>query len=312
MSAGVAVYPDDGGTVQALMRNADSALYDAKGRGRGCFQVYRPELTDSANSRLMLDADLRNAINNEEFEIYYQPLIDIHSGAVSSVEALLRWHHPKKGLLGPEDFIDYALESGLICLMGDWVIQRACEQLARWRDGGIRLAMSINVSARQFQQDSLIARVARCLQQFNLDPQLLIIEITEQIFMEEVEAVLQRVQALRDLGVKISLDDFGTGYSSLNYIVRFSPDYLKIDRSFVARIGEQAQHNDMVEAIVGLGRIVPLGIVAEGVETQEQFDFLKTCGCNFAQGFYFSKPCCASDLSAYLTHQEHRLAAECH
>lgn len=312
MSVGVAVYPDDGDTVQALMRNADSALYDAKGRGRGCFQMYRPELTESANSRLMLDADLRTAINNEEFEIYYQPLIDIHSGAVSSVEALLRWHHPKKGLLGPEDFIDYALESGLICLMGDWVIQRACEQLARWRDGGIRLAMSINVSARQFQQDSLIARVARCLQQFNLDPQLLIIEITEQIFMEEVEAVLQRVQALRNLGVKISLDDFGTGYSSLNYIVRFSPDYLKIDRSFVARIGEQAQHNDMVEAIVGLGRIVPLGIVAEGVETQEQFDFLKTCGCNFAQGFYFSKPCCASDLSAYLTHQEQRLAAECH
>ncbi|HMW49931.1 MAG TPA: EAL domain-containing protein, partial [Cellvibrionaceae bacterium] len=286
--------------------------YDAKGRGRGCFQVYRPELTESANLRLMLDADLRTAINNEEFEIYYQPLIDIDSGKVSSVEALLRWHHPKKGLLGPEDFIPYALESGLICHMGDWVIVSACEQLARWRDEGIALAMSINVSARQFQTDALVARVARCLQQFNLDPQQLIIEITEQIFMEEVDAVLQRVQALRNLGVKISLDDFGTGYSSLNYIVRFSPDYLKIDRSFVARIGEQAEHNGMVEAIVGLGRIVPLGIVAEGVETQEQFDFLKTCGCHFAQGFYFSKPCCAEDLSHYLLHQQPVAQAQCH
>lgn len=312
MSAGVAVYPFDGDTVQTLMRNADSALYDAKGRGRGCFQVYRPELTESANLRLMLDADLRTAINNEEFEIYYQPLIDMHTGQVSSVEALLRWNHPKKGLLGPESFIDYALESGLICHMGDWVIVSACEQLARWRDAGLALAMSINVSARQFQSDSLIARVARCLQQFNLDPQYLIIEITEQIFMEEVSDLLQRVQALRNLGVKISLDDFGTGYSSLNYIVRFSPDYLKIDRSFVARIGEQAQHNGMVEAIVGLGRIVPLGIVAEGVETQEQFDFLKACGCNFAQGFYFSKPCSAADLSLYLRHQEPVAQAECH
>jgi len=312
MSAGVAVYPFDGDTVQTLMRNADSALYDAKGRGRGCFQVYRPELTESANLRLMLDADLRTAINNEEFEIYYQPLIDIISGKVSSVEALLRWNHPKKGLLGPESFINYALESGLICHMGDWVIVSACEQLARWREAGLNVAMSINVSARQFQQDSLIARVARCLQQFNLDPQYLIIEITEQIFMEEVEAVLQRVQALRNLGVKISLDDFGTGYSSLNYIVRFSPDYLKIDRSFVGRIGEQAQHNGMVEAIIGLGRIVPLGIVAEGVETQEQFDFLKACGCNFAQGFYFSKPCSASDISLYLAVREQAELEHCH
>ncbi|HRH77450.1 MAG TPA: EAL domain-containing protein, partial [Cellvibrionaceae bacterium] len=184
--------------------------------------------------------------------------------------------------------------------LGDWAIVSACAQLARWRDAGLVLAMSINVSARQFHTDSLVARVARCLQQFNLDPQYLIIEITEQIFMDEVEEVLQRVQALRNLGVKISLDDFGTGYSSLNYIVRFSPDYLKIDRSFIARIGEQAQHNGMVEAIVGLGRIVPLGIVADGVETQAQFDFLKASGCHFTQGFYFSKPCCAEDLSRYL------------
>ncbi len=303
MSAGVAVYPFDGDTVQTLMRNADSALYDAKGRGRGCFQVYRPELTESANLRLMLDADLRTAINNQEFEIYYQPLIDLRTGGVSSVEALLRWNHPKKGLLAPESFIDYALESGLICPMGDWVIASVCAQLAAWRQVGLNVAVSINVSARQFQQDSLIARVARCLQQYKIDPQYLIIEITEQIFMEEVEAVLQRVQALRNLGVRISLDDFGTGYSSLNYIVRFSPDYLKIDRSFVGRIGEQAQHNGMVEAIVGLGRIVPLGIVAEGVETQQQFDFLKASGCHFAQGYYFSKPCCAEDISHYLTAQ---------
>jgi diguanylate cyclase (GGDEF)-like protein/PAS domain S-box-containing protein len=301
MSAGVAVYPFDGDTAQTLMRNADSALYDAKGRGRGCFQVYRPELTESANLRLMLDADLRTAINNEEFEIYYQPLIDMHSGKVSSLEALLRWNHPKKGLLSPDSFIDYAHESGLICQMGDWVIAGACAQLAAWRDAGVNVAVSINVSARQFQQDSLISRVAQCLSDYRVDPQYLIIEITEQIFMDEAEAVLHRVQSLRNLGVKISLDDFGTGYSSLNYIVRFSPDYLKIDRSFVGRIGEQAQHNGLVEAIVGLGRIVPLGIVAEGVETQAQYDFLMACGCNFAQGFYFSEPRSAGDISHYLT-----------
>ncbi|HEY6530335.1 MAG TPA: EAL domain-containing protein [Cellvibrionaceae bacterium] len=303
MSAGVAVYPFDGDTAQTLMRNADSALYDAKGRGRGCFQVYRPELTESANLRLMLDADLRTAINNEEFEIYYQPLIDMHSGKVSSLEALLRWNHPKKGLLGPDSFIDYAHESGLICQMGDWVIASACAQLAAWRDAGVNVAVSINVSARQFQQDSLISRVAHCLSKYHVDPQYLIIEITEQIFMDEAEAVLHRVQSLRNLGVKISLDDFGTGYSSLNYIVRFSPDYLKIDRSFVGRIGEQAQHNGVVEAIVGLGRIVPLGIVAEGVETQAQYDFLMACGCNFAQGFYFSEPRSVGDISHYLTTQ---------
>lgn len=300
LSAGVAVYPHDGDCVQTLMRNADSALYDAKARGRGCYQMYRPELTEFANVRLMLDADLRTAINNEEFEVYYQPLIDIKSGTVRSVEALLRWHHPRKGLLKPDSFIDYAYESGLICHMGDWVIDSACAQLAAWQSVGVNVAMSINVSSRQFQQDSLITRVANCINLYRINPRDLIIEITEQIFMEETETVLKRVQALRNLGVKISLDDFGTGYSSLNYIVRFAPDYLKIDRSFVERIGDQAQHNGMVEAIVGLGRIVPLGIVAEGVETQVQFDFLSACGCNFAQGFYFSEARSAADISGYL------------
>lgn len=310
MSAGVAMFPCDGDCVQTLMRNADSALYDAKARGRGCYQLYRPELTEFANLRLILDADLRTAINNEEFEIYYQPLVDIRSGKVRTVEALLRWRHPRKGLLGPDQFIDYAYESGLICQMGDWVITSACAQLAAWQGLGLQVAMSINVSARQFQQDALVTRIANCINQYRLDPQDLILEITEQIFMEEAEAVVQRVQALRTLGVKISLDDFGTGYSSLNYIVRFSPDYLKIDRSFIGRIGEQIQHNGMVEAIVGLGRVVPLGVVAEGVETQEQLDFLISCGCNFAQGFYFSEPRCAAEIGAYLA--THGASVELH
>ncbi|MEY4589692.1 MAG: hypothetical protein RL497_1768 [Pseudomonadota bacterium] len=290
MSVGVAIYPEDGETVQVLMRNADSALYDAKARGRGSFQLYRPELTEIANQQLILDADLRNAINNDEFEIYYQPLVDMDTGQVRSLEALLRWHHPKKGLLKPNSFIDYAHESGLIFNLGEWVLLNACQQMAQWQASGVDITLSINVSAKQFQQDTLALRIEEVLAQYGLNPKCLIVEITEQIFMEEVEAVWQRVNSLRQLGVKIALDDFGVGYSSLNYIVRFSPDYLKIDRSFIERIGEQAQHNDMVEAIVGLSKIVPLEVIAEGVETQAQFDFLLGCGCHVAQGYYFSEP----------------------
>lgn len=290
ISFGIALYPTDGDDAKALLRNADSALYDAKAKGRGCSQLYRKELTEYVHNRLRLDNDLRKAISNNEFELYYQPIINLQTNQIASTEALLRWHHPTRGMVPPDEFIPYAQENGLIIPIGEWVIKQACTQAAEWHKAGFPLSVSINVSVRQFEQNNLLELFSKALAESYFPAEKLVIEITEQMFLENTENNLKKISELKDIGIRISLDDFGVGYSSLSYIVRFAPHYLKIDRSFVNRIGEAKEHDEMVNAIIGLSKIIPMKIVGEGIEQENQRDFLSSRGCDLGQGYLFSRP----------------------
>ncbi|MEN0036461.1 MAG: EAL domain-containing protein [Cellvibrio sp.] len=290
MSFGIALYPTDGDDAKTLLRNADSALYEAKAKGRGCSQLYRKELTEYVHNRLRLDNDLRKAITNHEFELYYQPIINLKTNQIASAEALLRWHHPTRGMVPPNDFIPYAQENGMIIPIGDWVIKQACADAAEWKEAGFPINVSINVSVRQFEQNNLLDVFTKALASSQLPAEKLIVEITEQMFLENTENNLEQISALKNIGIRISLDDFGVGYSSLSYIVRFAPHYLKIDRSFVSRIGEAKEHDEMVNAIIGLSKIIPMKIVGEGIEEESQRDFLASRGCDMGQGYLFSRP----------------------
>lgn len=290
ISFGIALYPTDGENTKTLLRNADSALYDAKTKGRGCCQLYRKELTEYVHNRLRLDNDLRKAISNNEFELHYQPIIDLQTNQIVSAEALLRWHHPTRGMVPPDEFIPYAQEHGLIIPIGDWVIKQACAQASEWHKAGFLLSVSINVSVRQFQQKNLLELFSATLAENHFPVDKLIVEITEQMFLENTEHNLKQISELKGIGISISLDDFGIGYSSLSYIVRFSPHYLKVDRSFVSRIGEATEHDEMVKAIIGLKKIIPMKIVGEGIEVVYQRDFLADRGCDLGQGYLFSRP----------------------
>ncbi len=290
MSFGIALYPTDGNDAKTLLRNADSALYDAKAKGRGSYQLYRKELTEYVHNRLLLDADLRKAISNREFELYYQPVIDLETRDIVSAEALIRWHHPTRGMVPPDEFISYAQETGLIVAMGEWIIMQACTQALEWEKAGFPLAVSVNISARQFVQQNLVNVIENALTATSLPANKLIIEITEQMFLENTDNNLKQISELKARGVKISLDDFGIGYSSLSYIIRFAPHNLKIDRSFVNRIGTANEHDEMVKAIIGLSKIIPMQIIGEGIEEKSQQHFLHSNGCNFGQGYLFSRP----------------------
>jgi EAL domain-containing protein (putative c-di-GMP-specific phosphodiesterase class I) len=233
---------------------------------------------------------LRNAVVENEFELHFQPVINLQTQEIDSAEALIRWNHPKRGLLYPDEFIGYAQETGLITRIDEWVINEACRQVSEWESQGFIINVAINVSARQFQNQLLVGTVKQTLEKYKLLPSRLIIEITEQMLLEHTESNLQQISELKALGITISLDDFGIGFSSLSYIIRFSPDYLKIDRSFVSKIGQANEHDEMVRAIIGLSKVIPMKIVGEGIETENQRDFLKLLGCHFAQGYYFSRP----------------------
>lgn len=304
ISFGIALYPTDGDDAKTLLRNADSALYDAKAKGRGCCQLYRKELTEYVHNRLRLDNDLRKAISNNEFELYYQPIIDLQTHQIASTEALLRWHHPTRGMVPPDEFIPYAQENGLIIPIGEWVIKQACIQAAEWHKAGFPLSVSVNISVRQFAQNNLLGLFSKALAESYFPAEKMIIEITEQMFLENTENNLKQISGLKDIGIRISLDDFGVGYSSLSYIVRFAPHYLKIDRSFVSRIGEAKEHDEMVNAIIGLSKIIPMKIVGEGIEQESQRDFLSSRGCDLGQGYLFSRPLPQEKLLDFLrSHQ---------
>ncbi len=309
MSFGIALYPTDGDDAKTLLRNADSALYDAKAKGRGCCQLYRKELTEYVHNRLRLDNDLRKALSDNEFELYYQPIIDLRTHKIVSAEALLRWHHPTRGMVPPDEFIPYAQENGLIIPIGEWVIKQACIQANEWHDAGFPLTVAVNVSVRQFEQHNLWDVFARALQQTHFPAEKLVVEITEQMFLENTERNLKQICELKNSGIRISLDDFGVGYSSLSYIVRFAPHYLKIDRSFVNRIGEAKEHDEMVNAIIGLSKIIPMKIVGEGIENESQRDFLASRGCNLGQGYLFSRPLSQEKFLALLHSQKPKAPA---
>jgi len=301
-SIGIAV----GGTGHAavdLLRDADVALYRAKARGRGRYAVFDATMNARALERLELEADLRRALRRGEFEVYYQPKVDLATGRLAGLEALVRWRHPVRGVVGPGAFIPVAEETGLIQPLGQWVLEEACRQARRWGEaagGGPAVVVSVNLSARQFAQPTLVEDVARALEAGGADPRQVQLEITEGVAMGNAEATVEILRRLKGLGVGLAIDDFGTGYSSLAYLKRFPVDALKIDRAFVTGLRRETADSSIVGAVVGLGRALRLTVVAEGVETAEEAAQLCELGCALGQGYHFARPLPRAQVDALL------------
>ncbi len=301
-SIGISLFPKDGGDSQALLMNADAAMYRAKGGGRGSFQFYAQEMNARTIDRLRIESGLRRALERDEFVLHYQPQIDSASGAMVGVEALLRWNLPGNGLVRPDQFIPIAEETGLIVPIGRWALHAACRQQRAWADAGHgAVKVAVNLSARQFRQPGLEAMVAEALHASGCPPSCLELEITESMMMDDPEAAVATLQRLSDMGVQLSIDDFGTGYSSLSYLKRFPIHSLKIDRSFVRDITTDASDAGIAAAIIALAHSMQLKVIAEGVEAIDQFNFLRALHCDQMQGFYFS-PAIASDFIPRFMH----------
>ena len=298
-SVGVALFPADGRDVETLLKHADAAMYRAKALGRNAHHFFTEEINTQIGERLAVERDLRRALRNGEFVLHYQPKVALRSGRMIGAEALVRWNHPEKGMIPPARFIPIAEDTGLIVALGDWVLREAARQAKAWRDAGLEFdCLSVNLSARQFKQRDLAQHVDAALRASGLPPHCLDLELTESVMMENVEANLQCLQALKALGIQLSLDDFGTGYSSLSYLRRFPVDRLKIDKSFVRDIVRDAGDAAITQAVIRLGQILGLAVTAEGVESEEQLEFLSRHGCDEAQGYYFSPPLPAEAFEA--------------
>jgi len=297
LSIGISVYPRDGEDVQTLVKNADAALYRAKAEGRNDFYYYTEELTSSVFERLQIESALRNAVKNDELVLHYQPQFSLATGKIIGVEALLRWNHPELGLLPPARFIDLAEDTGLIVRMGEWVLSTACREMRSWLSQGYDFGrVAVNVSGLQFQRGDFQQMVNDVLLNTRLDPERLELEITENFIMHKTEKAIAILDNLKSIGIQIAIDDFGTGYSSLSYLKRLPIDKLKIDRSFVRDIPHDANDEAIACAIIAMGRALELKVIAEGVEVQEQKDFLLSQGCDEAQGYLYSKPLPANEL----------------
>jgi diguanylate cyclase (GGDEF)-like protein/PAS domain S-box-containing protein len=311
-SIGIALYPHDGEDMTALMRNADAAMYRAKEQGRNNYQFYTQDLSTEATQRLQMESYLHHALDRQELLLYYQPQINTATGQVVQMEALLRWQHPKLGLVTPPRFIPLAEETGLIIPLGEWVLRTACTQVMAWQRAGLPLVrVAVNLSARQLQHPELVHFVARVLQETKLPAEYLELEITETAAMADVEASIRRLLDLRQLGVRISMDDFGTGYSCLSYLKQFPLNGLKIDRAFVQDLPHSSVDQAMVKAIMAMASGLNLGVVAEGVETLEQKAYLQRFLCVEMQGYLFGRPLPAEAAQHYLTHAYPPLPSSC-
>ena len=296
-SIGIAVYPEDGTSVDTLIKNADTAMYRAKDLGRNSYQLYTPAMNARSFERLAMESSLRHAVTRGEFMLAYQVKVDVSTGQMSGVEALVRWRHPEMGLVPPMDFIPLAENMGLISEIGEWVLVTACRQCRSWHDMGLPwVRMAVNVSALQFRETDVPEVVRRALDDSGLEPRYLELELTETVLMQRVDEVAVVLKQLRAMGVTIAIDDFGTGYSSLNYLKRMPIDSLKIDRSFVHDITEDGDGAEIVSTIINLAHNLKLKAVAEGVETAEQAEFLRARGCDEVQGYLISRPVSAEDL----------------
>jgi diguanylate cyclase (GGDEF)-like protein len=290
-SVGIAYFPADATTVQSLIAHADAAMYAAKQVGRNKVQSYAPGMNRGTQDQVRLESDLHVAVELKQFELHFQPKVDIRTGSVTSAEALVRWRHPERGMISPADFIPLAEECGLIGRIGDWVVREACRQGRAWQDAGfLPLRIAVNLSASQFRASNLVELIRSALDAANFDPCSLEVEITETAVMSDPEESIRTLERLSEMGVLISVDDFGTGYSSMSYLRRLPIDRLKIDRSFINEITARADDASIVQAIVSLAHSLRLKVIAEGVETIAQLDFLKSIGCDQYQGFYFSRP----------------------
>src|SRR5713226_6438513 len=300
-SIGISTFPDDGADVETLVKNADIAMYRAKDQGRNNYQFYSAQMNKHTFERLAMESSLRRAVEHNEFLLHYQPKLDLRTGAIAGVEALVRWQHPDWGMVSPAQFIPLAEETGLIVQIGEWVLKAACEQNKQWRDQGIpALRVAVNLSARQFAQKTLLSDVARTIAQSGLTPDCLELEITESLVMTNPEHATETLHKLKAMGITLSIDDFGTGYSSLAYLKRFPIDCVKIDRSFIKDIPTEADDMAITKGVIALGHSLRLKVVAEGVETVEQQDFLRSNDCDEMQGYLFSKPLPAEEVTALL------------
>lgn len=303
-SIGISLYPHDGRDTAGLLKTAGAALDRAKVQGGNNYQFYTAGGTTRALKQLVLESNLRAALERSEFLVQYQPQVAIHDFHLVGMEALARWQHPTLGLLYPKEFITLAEESGLIVSLGAWVLRTACSQSKAWQDAGLTpLLLSVNFSARQFQQPTFIADVAAILKETNLDPRWLELELTESSIMRNPDEAIEKLHELKLMGIKVSIDDFGTGYSSLNYLKRFPIDTLKIDRAFVSDVCSDRHDTAIVQAIINLGHALDLTVVAEGVETKEQLQYLSALGCDIVQGFLFSKALTAAGFEELLMEQ---------
>jgi diguanylate cyclase (GGDEF)-like protein/PAS domain S-box-containing protein len=290
-SMGASLFPQDGEDVETLLKKADLAMYRAKDMGRNTFQFYQPEMNTSVGARLNLERRLRRALRDGEFLLHYQPQVDIETGRIVGMEALVRWHDPEVGLVPPSAFIPVAEESGLIGPLSEWVLREACRQNKAWQDEGLpRARVSVNLSARQFQQRDIARLVMSILEETGLEPRYLELELTESTIMRNAEEAVVMLNELHALGIGLAIDDFGTGYSSLSYLKRFPVDRLKIDRSFVSDIGASNDDETITSAIIALAHSLDLQVIAEGVETAAQRDFLKARACHEMQGYFFARP----------------------
>jgi diguanylate cyclase (GGDEF)-like protein/PAS domain S-box-containing protein len=303
-SIGVSIYPQDGEDAETLLKHADVAMYRAKAHGRNTFQFYAAEMNTTTLEWLLMESNLRRAVKQQEFVLHYQPLISLQSGLVVGVEALIRWHHADLGMIMPDRFISIAEETGLINQVGDWVLGEACRQAQRWIDAGIPLAvMAVNVSPVQFRQHGFVDAVAGALAASGLEAGVLELEVTEGTVMHDADATLGTLSALDRMGVALSVDDFGTGYSSLAYLKRFPVNKLKIDRSFIRDLETDLDDQAIASTIVSMGRNLRMTVLAEGVETFEQLTLLRNMDCDMAQGYYFSRPLPADEITDLLRKQ---------
>ncbi len=305
-SIGIAIAPTDGNEPDQLLRNADMALYRAKSEGRGTYHFFQPEMDAKMQARHNLELDLRKALVAGEFELYYQPLVNLDNNSVSGFEALVRWNHPERGVIAPDDFISVAEEIGLIVPIGDWVLKQACRDAAKWPDN---LTVAVNLSAVQFRNPTLALSVVGALGASGLPAARLELEITETVLLQDSKAVLDVLHQIRELGVRISMDDFGTGYSSLSYLRSFPFDKIKIDRSFIRELGKENDCVAIIRAVTRLGRSLGMITTAEGVETEEQLEILRVEGCTQVQGYLFSEPKPVAEVPAILRKLRPRIRA---
>lgn len=295
-SIGITIYPNDGEEIDMLIKNADTAMYHAKAQGKNNSKFFTEDINKSTVERFKLESNFRRAIEKLEFHLNYQPKVDIKTGRMTGMEALLRWYHPSQGSINPGLFIPLAEETGLVVQLGEWALKEACRQNKAWQDEGLPpMKVAVNISARHFHRKDLADLISGVLKETGLEPRYLMIEITESTIIQNIEETIMLLKQIRDMGIGISIDDFGTGYSSLNYLNRFSIDELKIDRSFVA----DSVHEDnrkVINAIIALAHNLSLKVVAEGVETVEQLEYLSSIQCDLLQGYLFSKPLSSEDF----------------
>lgn len=300
-SIGISLFPEDGCDTETLLRNADSAMYHAKDMGRNNYQFFMEQMNVAAAERLRLENDLHRALERQEFELHFQPRVSVANGLACGIEALIRWRHPERGLVLPGHFIPVAEDTGLIVPIGEWVINEACRQGTAWCAAGLpQIPVAVNLSPRQFRQSNLVDTVARAIERHGWPCNLLELEITEGVLMQQTSDTLKTLEALNRLGVGLAIDDFGTGYSSLSYLKRFPVDFLKIDQSFVRDIAVDPDDATIVTAIIGLAHSLGLTVVAEGVENASQLDFIREAGCDEAQGYHIGRPMPAGQMAEWL------------